>query len=457
MVRLIKINNEEDSGFFTNQFQEIINFEADSQVALVNSTFSIGLNNIILGSSNNTLQYKRINTELMIPVTLDIGSYTQTALVEEMRQKINASQTIMYDGITPLGFDINPAVNADGKFTLSFEKTDFIESDATNCTLYNMALAGNVWTAGSASGAIFSYNKWVSTKAKLNNGSGLAQCTPSDNGIFGLMVDPPATASTLTPTDFGIALAYDTGTNTYWKVINGERTTLSTVPAFTQLFIKLESGSVSFYEGATELFSEAYDYNTTGYFVVSALQKLNATVSDFSFNEQSFKITNSTEGYTIHSPDNMLEIIQLGALAPRVFDMRFPKKLATLLGFSVSILRVQAISKTFTASVKLVDSILDESIEVHLINVGDIKSYDSVSKKTQRIIAVIPLGSIVVGNRLAYSAPELMYIDLNNKFAVPISSLTFRIVGAESGEEIIFESGVVMTLAVRSKKENYMV
>ena len=462
MVQLIKINNEEDSGFFTNQFQEIINFEAESQMALVSSTFSIGLNNIEVTNTNNTFRYKRKNSEAWIDVTLAIGKYTQKAFIEEFRQQVNASAPLLYttriiDPITSdtVGFDVNPATDSNGKFTLSIGKTAKVNVSDVTSEMNNMTYGANVFTSNGADAGAFNYDKWVFTQLKFNNGSGQAFCTPSDNGFLGLMAEPPESGDTITIQDIPIGLAYTTGA--YYSVIDGVSSLLAGggVP-FVKVYMRLESGKVKFYEGLVLLFETDYDYNTTGYYVVSGLQKTGKTISNLSYNPQSFTSTNTTEGYITHNNTSVEEIVQLDAVYATKFDMELNDELASLLGYLTTDLTVTAVSKTFTANTKFINSIIDESIEVHLINVGDVKSYDSVSKKSQRIIAVIPLGTVIEGNRLAYSAPELMYVNLNNKFPIPISSLTFRIVGAESGDEIIFESGVTMTLAVKSRKENYM-
>ena len=246
MVKLIKINNEEDSGFFTNQFQQIITFEADSQVALVNSTFSIGLNNIVIDNNNNQLRYKRKDNEAFTQVALTTGNYTQTGFIEHMRQSINASQSVLTEGANNYrGFDINPAVNTGGYFTLSFEKTDFLAVNTVRSTSRSMAYAGTTWTSSGVAGAVRNYNKWVFTDLKFNNGSGYSQCTPSDNGFYGLFVEPAESGSTINKDNIRYGLEFD-ATN-YYKIVDGVSTTLAEVPNFTDvLSIKLESGKIAF-------------------------------------------------------------------------------------------------------------------------------------------------------------------------------------------------------------------
>jgi hypothetical protein len=453
MVKLIKLNNDTDSGYFTSQFSDIINIEPDSQVALVNSTFSMGLNNIAIDSSNNTLSFNRKSNEGLMNVTLDEGNYTQTALLQEMRTKINSAQTLLTTGGTTNGFDINPSVNTDGKFALTFGKTDQIQVVDTNSKVEKMTYAADVFTATGASGANFNYDKHVMADKRFNNGSGEAFCIVSDNGFFGLFADP--LNGTIVEADIKYGLMFDTGT--YYSVVDGSKTSLAVVPDFNKvLSIELKEGELTFSEDTDVLFETGYDYNTPGYYIGAGVQKNAEEIESFFYNPDAFTTTWETTANidaVIHNDNDVYEIFSLGAIAATVFQMTLNSDLALKLGFTRTILRASAIQKTFTAINKFKDSNLSESIEVHLINVGEIKSYDSVSTGVQRIVGIIPIGSAIVGNKVSYSVPDLLYVDFNNKFVIPVSTLTIRLLGASSGEEIIFEGGINLVLAIKPRSE----
>jgi hypothetical protein len=419
-------------------------------VALVNSTFSMGLNNIAIDSSNNTLSFNRKSNEGLMNVTLDEGNYTQTALLQEMRTKINTAQTLLQTGNTANGFDINPSLNTNGNFTLTFGKTDQFQVVDTNSKVEKMTYAIDVFTATGASGSNFNYDKHVMADKRFNNGSGEAFCIVSDNGFFGLFADP--LNGTIVEADIKYGLMFDTGT--YYSVVDGSKTSLVVAPDFTQIMsIELKEGKLTFYEGATVLFEVDYDYNTPGYYVGAGVQKNGQTIESLWYNPDSFTTTNTAEDTVYHNDNDVYEIFSLGAIAATVFQMTLNSDLALKLGFTRTILRASAIQKTFTAINKFKDSNLSESIEVHLINVGEIKSYDSVSTGVQRIVGIIPIGSAIVGNKVSYSVPDILYVDFNNKFVIPVSTLTIRLLGASSGQEIIFEGGINLVLAIKPRSE----
>jgi hypothetical protein len=383
-------------------------------------------------------------------VVLDEGNYTQTGLLQQMRTKINSAQTLLDTGGTANGFDVNPSVNNDGKFTLTFGKTDQIQVTDANSKVEKMTYAADVFTATGASGANFNYDKWVMADKRFNNGSGETFCIASDNGFFGLTADP--LSGTIVEADIKYGLMFDTGT--YYSVVDGTMTNLSVVPDFTKIIsFELQNGKLTFFENATDLFSTDYDYNTPGYYVGAGVQKNGQTIESLWYNPDSFTTTNIAEDTVYHNDNDVDEIFSLGAISATVFQMTLNSDLALKLGFTRTILRASAIQKTFTAINKFKDSNLNESIEVQLINVGEIKSYDSVSKQTQRIVGIIPIGSAIVGNKVSYSVPDLLYVDFNNKFVIPVATLTIRLVGASSGEEIIFEGGINLTLAIKPRSE----
>ena len=460
MVQLIKINNEGETGFFSSQFQDIITIPKEGQVALVSSTFSMGLSNIDMTAENNTLSFFRKGGagggagEPVIDVTVPTGRYSQSSFIQQLRTSINSVQTILTQkensADVPRGFDINPAVTDDGYFSLSFGKTDYIELDDTDTTMYGVTYASSVFTAGAGSGADFNYPHVVFSTDHFQNGSGQAHLELSGNGFVGLCVQQLNGTVVESDITYGILAK---GGDSYYGVLNGTKTSLGVVPDFSKTqVITLESGKISFFEEATLLVEYNYDYNTAGYFLGAGVQNTGATITSIYMNPTSFL---TTEGnYTYHNDTNTAEIFRLvGASAPMLFSITLNSNLTEMLGYTKSTLRVKALQKTFIAQVPFKDAVLAESVEVHLVNVGDIKSYDSNTKKIQQIIGIIPLGSATVGNNIPYSFPELLYIDLNNRYDIPVSSLQFRVLGADTGSEIQFEGGITMTLAIKKRAE----
>lgn len=135
------------------------------------------------------------------------------------------------------------------------------------------------------------------------------------------------------------------------------------------------------------------------------------------------------------------------------FSITFTEELSEMLGYLTNIHSATALQATITSPVPLKDSLIDESIEVHLTNVGAIKSYDSRSQKEQRIIGIIPIGSSLVGSKISYSVPEFMYVDINNKYSIPLSQFDIQLIGSDTGDELKFEGGINLTLSFRPKKE----
>ena len=193
-MKLIKISNSANDGFFTNAFSNVIDFEADSQVALVNSVFGIALNNIVVDATNNTLKFTRVvgnnpnnPTEPYFDVVLILGNYTQLSFIQMLRTQINSIQTVLYGGNTPFGFDINPVIN-DGYFSLSYEKTPYQLVNTTNSVVNNMnpdAPFNNTWISAMA-GTAYNYKSWIFAPDIFQRGSGYAYASINDRGFFGL-------------------------------------------------------------------------------------------------------------------------------------------------------------------------------------------------------------------------------------------------------------------------------
>lgn len=454
-MKLIKVSNKNQSGFFTTQFSEIINFEPNSQICVVNAVFSIGLENITIDNTCNKLSYTRKNLEVPISdVTLTNGKYSSNSLLQEMRTKINTAQTLYNEGVgNILGFDINPTINTEGRFVMSFSKSEMIDVINTNSSFVKMTYAANEFTSDNGpDAAVFNYNRFVIPNLKFNNGCGQCSAEFSNNFCFALITDPVTSVVVVSDMTFGLVA----DVTSYFKVIDGVRTSLAIAPTFGQVIkIVLDLGKVKFYADAVLLFEEVYDYNTTGYYLCAGLQKQANTVNNFEYTPQSFVDTTSVSGQTLYNDSNLNEVLKddSSALVPRKFTMNFTTPdLAKLLGYNVDELSCSANSKSFIASNYFQDSFLDESIDIQL-NLGKIVSYDGVSSKSAPIIAVIPIGSINSNfDRIVYDSNQFLFVDLNNRFSIPTTTLNFLILGSRNGKELIFEDGIALTLAVRTKE-----
>lgn len=286
---------------------------------------------------------------------------------------------------------------------------------------------------------------------KFQRGCGEASASFSDNGFMGLLIEPLLDGATVSASDIAYGILFDG--SWYYSVLSGVSAQLATVPTFgNRIRMKLEGGYISFYEDATLIWQTTYNYNEPAHYFAFGLQKTAQTVTDPYFNPYSFASTDANGDITYNDFDAN-EYHQIGAVKATIFTMILNSDLALLLGFRLSLLKGSAVQKTFQAVDTFKDSSLAESVEIHFVNAGDFKSYDSVTKKQQQIIGVTPLGSAVVGSKISYSFPELMYVDINNKYEIPLSTMTFRIVGSSTGEELVFEGGITLTLAIKPKNE----
>lgn len=391
--------------------------------------------------------------ELLIPS----GTYSQSGLISQMRTQLNIVQTLYTEGANILGFDLNPAILDTGKFSLSFSKSEMIDITDANCNLNKMTYVANVFTSTNPASANHTYDKWVTPTLKFNNGSGQGSAEFSDNFCLALLSDPIPIGQTLALSDIAIGLIADAGS--YYKVINNIETILNIVPNFGDVIkVVLELGKIKYYADLNLIFETPYDYNTSGFYLIAGLQNPAKKISNFDYTPQSFVDNASYPGLTIYNDSNVQEVLHsdLNALSPKKFTLTFESNaLSNLLGYNTNILNVSANSKSFIANNIFRDSILNESIDVQL-NLGHIVSYDGFTGKSAPIIGVIPIASAEsFSDRLSYSSSELLYVDLNNKFAIPTTTLNMRILGSQTGVELVFEKGISLTLAVRTK-ENLM-
>jgi hypothetical protein len=143
---------------------------------------------------------------------------------------------------------------------------------------------------------------------------------------------------------------------------------------------------------------------------------------------------------------------QLGALTPTIVSVTWTQdKLRELLGFNENLI-ITAIKHTFHAGYQIVSLEIPNSITIKLTNVTGITSYDSVSKRKEPIIGMIPINilSVSANSTFDYLPPVLTYVSFNNPQSIQLNSFNFTITDSVSRAGIDFNSDFIMLLSLKS-------
>jgi hypothetical protein len=445
-----------------------LNISPRSKVALVNASFSIDANSIVVESNNNTLQYKRKDNDAMFDVEIAQGSYTQTGFRRALLQALSVVQINIDSGNNNMNtsFQWNiPPVDESGKLKLQFRRQGI--EPMTNVTLTSMTIIGvndASFQANAGASPVGQYNHYAVSNMAFSNGTGIFTCQFRDNagqnkstGIMGLVQKKP-TSDGVQASDFKYAILADS-TGNYYTIEDGIATD-STIAVGNDESVRImlcgedevDAGYLMFqYEdtvfGWTTLAksSTVYDFNGGNHFPVVALSGANNQILNAKFASDPFYTTDITQLRD-----------SLDAVKATKVTIYFTEKSAELMGFDERLHSISSVTGEFQAVIPLEETNTPPSLTIELPSLGEFSSYDSVSGDRRQILAVCPILNLnSLASNITYNPPYPIFVDIDNGYTIPLTQMIVRVLNSATNEPVTLDGqGCSMTIAFASEKES---
>jgi len=445
-MKLVKIisRNDQDTGLFSVDFREPLNLKPMTKVALVNASFSIDSRQILVDDNNNTLQFKRKDSEDYFDVVIPTGSYTQLGFRRVLLQALSVVQTQITGGNNAdSNFQWNIPDLVDGKIDLQFRRIGVESMTDCNLTSMNVVATGFQAAAGASPGN--QYAHYAVAKKAFSNGTGVFSCEFRDSGganvsdgVMGLMNTIPV-SSTIQVSDisYGIKVV---AVGNYLIIEDGIATdsgfAVSNDEAVRILLCTEDNpGKLVFqYEDAVNgwvtlgVSSTVFDFNSGSYFTCVGLTNPNTQVLECKYTSDPFYTTDLTQ-----LKDS------LSALQATKVTLLLSSGCAELLGFGEVRHFTTSLVGSFKATIGFIETNTPPSLTIEMPSIGEMNSFDSVSGDRRQILAVCPLSTSDTGlnaNNLIYSPPHPIFVDLHNAFTTPITQMSVRILNSVTNEPV---------------------
>lgn len=475
-MQLLRLTSDRNDGFIETNFKEDIKIEANSQIALMNASFSIENNKITIDSFNNTLTYQYLqNTSFNVRLTADIYDKTTSHLLyENIQKKLNA-------GLPTNGNTIGSQFicnNAQGKTLIENKispNSGQLYLDYTSGTLgtktggiTSVKQTNNITISSPLSRAddlqyITSYgefgkgNSTIRTRIKkftentllpASNGYivGLSKTNPNDWTFAGGNLDPDDLSYYIqvkNPSDFiyyySDSIGYQSQNIQLDKDTNG-----NAIPDANHLNIDLEDGKLVykiFKSSETEpiiIHSEVVDTTQPLYpYVIIRGDTSTLSITGFKFTLDPFK--NDLSKYlnvSLDEDDGLLgakpPIIKNTASKTKSLTFQSPE-VAQVLGFNNTFLQNQSSLKYWFSNKSPNNYILNIQNPYFIINSKsiDLETYDGEIDGRFNILSTFGDNTENSKGSVFYEVNNPVFLDIRNTTPRSIRNLRFQILNAD--------------------------
>jgi len=452
MVKLIRLTTQDPDGFFNNEFKSEIIIPANGRIALHSLTAEINVESITIDAQNDNIKFKWSDNQDFRSFHILNGFYNSSNffnLFSDISLKMNR---LMEYASSELGFQWKVGTDIKSK-KVSFEckQGETINPDPTNnkCFFKNSIGStggtninnnvcnrtfGNVGTADS-----FIYMNTPQCKGSSTFRGRIFKYTLggidyiTNNTIIGYMDTPPDTNTTLidlSKIKYGIKV--NTNGTDYSYFINGVETTQTTPTTIKSAigdFMSIDAYKnkiyLNIYKSSVPTNIANYDYdNTIDLFPVVIF--LGNTTSKF----QSVRFT-SDPWYNINN--TIINYAEPSLDVPSIKGIQSIKtinfvdaELAVFFGFKKSLPESpDVIGCVITSDYSFQPADFSDSFIIELLNLS-INSYDGLTKERRNFLHTIVQADII-RNRLTYTAPYLLFLDLMNTNDISLRKITCRL------------------------------
>jgi len=471
LLRLLSVNETESD--YVAQFQEPIDIQPNSKIALQQISFTLNPDFISVSSDNNV--FYLYSSRFATPetpyarVVLNPDNYNFITLIAEIRNKLSAG---LIDPLLDNSFEtsnttmemtayIDDSTLMNIEYAISSLKVDEnitfkgVVNDAETPPVYSKELTYAETWGGAYSTAPFSTGQgYIETYVDMDGGTydGNGVCV----GVLPLTATILADAPNFSPDVFKFCVF--TEDDTYWvkqsgndaentaiQVLDGDKLFMSQgrVDAETDVFsgvsfwVARDNGDGT-YQDAELISRFTYDFNIllhAGFALTGEGHMKGFTYSPTAF-------ANQTED-GISLVDNVSDIkahtyvrfngSSLGASPTDQYALFFTVGSQALLGFpSLSTEFKNGLTANWTGSTNMYNLAIPSALVVEMPTLP-LVSYDSYIHRRRPILAVIPSKDLEVNNdTINYTPNYPVFIDINNKYQELLNTLRIRLVSTNN-------------------------
>lgn len=457
MVQLVRITTQDTTGLFENTFNEDITIEKNSKVALHSMTCEISTQQITIDAQNDTLFSKLAggnSASAYKESHLEHNTYTSAnfeGLLKDAETKLNSVSAYRTSDI---GLQWEAELNTHKKVVFNVKLGKYVQPISTDPEI--MALVGykNVSKStplatsymrnggGNLTNDAFIWFNSPNCKGACSFSAKMTVGSQKGFQIAYLAAPPNATTATIQPEDImhGIRLVGTQSANpdgvipTYVTYLNGI-TNVSNVVALVNDYLSIDTGQGKIVgniyranlNDPIELFSYDYDHTTDLFPVVIFSGDETVRVGGIKYNSD--PVYNVVNTMKIKPIDESVGVpIPKYAQNASIKELKFGDiDLALILGFkqTSNYSNGAVIECSFVSDKSFTMADLADSFVLELLNIP-LDSYDGLTNQRRNILHTI-VQTDAIRERLTYTAPYPLYIDMKNAHRISLREIRARI------------------------------
>lgn len=447
MVQLIRLTTDDNNAYFNNTFNQDIVIERNSKIALKNLSCEVNVNVFDVNFSNNVIKYQMREGNIKT-VYLSKGTYTKSNindLFQDMQNKLN--QSLSLDG-AEYGKQWEVTTN-DAVLNIKTEigkKAEYTNEQIRN----NIMLRDNgIYSSDGEEDEL----AFLTIHKSICKGSGTFFCKINDKGtgyiVIGLVEKQYKQTDVINLEDIKYGISYNPDTNKYTYFIDGgEIQTNLDVSNNEYMYIIIEEGQVKLkiYRSASD------DTLYTSLYTLEDLYPILIIEGDAQAERVRFTPDPFYTDLSIYNIELNDEVLLTAPKPSQVETLQFfefdSTELADFLGFKNKRIPTNGTLKQFNFDIKSLNlnpSDLSESYIVELLNIP-LLSFNADKKQRQNILDTI-VNTEITNDRLAYTAPYPLYINLDNSDKIILRNIKAQIL-KEDGSPVTINGFAQMTLLI---------
>ena len=468
MVQLIRITTDDNAGLFNNQFNDDLVIEKNSKVALHSMTCEISTKLITIDAQNDEISFKLAGgTTSQDPYkvcNLSHGTYNASTvqnLLDNATVKMNSQIQCTN---AEVGRQWNVFVDTSKKVDFNLRIGAYIQPTSTDPKI--TALIGMTNVAASTPATTKAFERSGGTPGQLDAfmwfkspcckgassfSARIYQRTNNEGFIIAYLAAPPTSSTTainLADILYGIEFVGTSstpggGTPFYNVISNGsvfqtvkQPSVDATAGDVSNDYLSLDTGGgaikANIYHGNAipiELFSYPYDHATDLFPVLIFKGDVEAKANGIKFNSDPVYNVSLTDLQTpvIDAADYELSIPNSGTSVQTNKALKFGDvDLAFMLGFGqTTYISPPSNEYIFKGETTFNLSDLADSFVIELLNIP-LTSYDGLTHQRRNILHTV-VQTDMVRERLTYTAPYPLYIDMKNANKILLREVRARI------------------------------
>jgi hypothetical protein len=452
MVKMIRMTTQDPNGFYNNEFHSDIVIEPNSRIALHSMTAEINTESITISAGvNDNIQFKMTDSDAVFrslhitPGTYNSSNYTtlfsdittkmnklmffnNNEIGRQWRAGVNTDKKVVFENV--LGEYIKPPVSTETNNKVAYVKAETATQTGNNRVSRRLTGQGTVGNPDS-----FLYIKAPQCKGSAQLRAKIINTTNNntENVILGYTTTPPDTTTTsidLSTIKYGIKC--NSSTNTYSYYLNGVLN-LSTRVQQTNDVISIDTYQNSLFltvykdDGniieSIPLQSFPYNHTDNLFPVIIFLGANTNGISNIQFSSDPFYTTFNE----IVEPIELIGFVPVSSSNPTIKTLQFmDTDLASFFGYKQTFYQsTRGVSYAFVAENFFQPADFSDSFILELLNLN-VDSYDGLSKERRNFLHCIVQADII-RNRLTYTAPFLLWLDIKNSNKLALRNIKMRL------------------------------